>query len=145
MSKRALSYNVILWLIVLLVGVVAVFSVYNSSLSYQGYMVKGMPTKGISQVQVPITLEGCSDSDVIQKNYKNFPLNKFQYVNLKVAGTAVALDGNKGVDTCISRSGPVAASGYVKEYYCRVLPKGSTTIESLIEECKNGCSSGACK
>ncbi len=145
MLKRGVSDITYIMIIVLVVAIVGLFSsFYGTSIS--GYMVKGASPQGKMPVQPPPLkpIVGCSDTDTAQKNYKNFPLNKFQFVNLYQAGTVTTSDGKTYADTCVARSGNVASSSYLKEYYCRVLPNGKATVESLQETCKLGCSQGAC-
>lgn len=145
MPKRGVTDITYMVMIVLVVAFVGLFSsVYGTSIS--GYMVKGVSPQGNMQVQSQSfkQISGCSDTDTAQKNYKNFPLNKFQFVNLYKTGSVTTPDGKTYPDTCVTRSGNAVSSPYVKEYYCRLLPNGKATVESLEETCKLGCTQGAC-
>lgn len=147
MNKKAISYTVTLIIIVLLVGIAALFA-FNT-VSVTGNMVKAYKV----EKPAPEWLKSpCSDSDVAKKNDMGKNKNTYQWINLGVKGT-ISLKGNTKIkaetltDTCLDEFGQTTAeSGELKEWYCQLQPGGKIIHVQERFKCPHGttCSDGAC-
>ncbi len=147
MNKKALSYTVTLVIIVLLVGVVALFA--SNSLSVTGNAVKAYKVEKPAKEWLT---SPCSDSDVAKKNDMGKNKNTYQWINLGVKGT-ISLKGNTKInpetltDACIDEFGQkTTQSAELREWYCQLQPGGKIIHTQERFKCPYGttCRDGAC-